>query len=377
MNEQVQFDCIIIGGGLAGSLLFFALKSQKPESKVLLIERETSIGGNHTWCFHESDIACSQHHWIRELISKSWNGYDVYFPNLGRSIDSPYHAIKSSDLHKKLTQHYGNDILLDMEVVTFDKGSVTLSNGHCLRAVCVVDARGWPQVKSPVGYQKFVGLDLKLKKNHDLQRVLLKDARVEQIDGYRFIYILPWANDELLIEDTYYSNSPILDMEEIKARILAYAQNIGLEVQDILRVESGCLPLVDSFSPSSDDHLRLGASSLEYQPVTGYSFPQTFKRVQALVELNHFNYEDWQKALMESAQKDRGQRMYFHLLNRMLFLAADSKSRYRVLERFYKLPLPLIERFYSGKLRGLDQLRILIGRPPVSVLRAIKSLFGR
>lgn len=377
MNEQTQFDCIIMGGGLAGSLLFFGLKSKNPKSKVLLIEKNSFIGGNHTWCFHESDISQSPHHWVRELISKSWDGYDVYFPKFSRSINSPYHAIKSSELHFKLMQHYADEILLDMEVVTYDKESVTLRNGLCLKAICVVDARGWPQVSSPVGYQKFVGLDLKLKKNHDIKKVLLKDARVEQIDGYRFIYILPWSDDELLIEDTYYSNSSTLDVGETKDRILFYAQSIGLEVQDILRIESGCLPLVDSFYPKDGDCLRLGASSLEYQPVTGYSFPQTFERVQALLKLGSFNHEDWRKVLLKSAKKDRGQRIYFHLLNRMLFLAADSHSRYRILERFYKMPLPLIERFYSGKLTGADQLRILIGRPPVPVLRAIKSLFGR
>ena len=240
MNQQTQFDCIIMGGGLAGSLLFFALKSKNPESKVLLIEKNSFIGGNHTWCFHEGDISQSSHHWVRKLISKSWDGYDVFFPKFSRSIERPYHAIKSSDLHIKLTQYYADDILLGMEAVTFDKGSVTLQNGLCLKATCVVDARGWPQVSSPVGYQKFVGLDLKLKKNHDFQRVLLKDVRVEQIDGYRFVYILPWSDDELLIEDTYYSNSSTQNIEETKDRILSYAQSIGLEVEEVLSVESGC-----------------------------------------------------------------------------------------------------------------------------------------
>jgi lycopene beta-cyclase len=44
-----------------------------------------------------------------------------------------------------------------------------------------------------------------------------------------------------------------------------------------------------------------------------------------------------------------------------------------VLERFYRLPEPLVHRFYAGRLTFLDRARILSGRPPVPVLRAARS----
>ena len=376
MKSETSFDCLIVGGGLAGPLLFCALKAQNPSARVLLIERGSLIGGNHTWCFHESDIAWAQSPWIRKLISKSWQGYDVLFPQYKRTIDTAYHAIKSQDLHRLLVEQYADDILLEMRVESLNSSSVTLASGETLKASCVVDARGWGEVTRPVGYQKFVGLDLKLKKNHGRDRVLLKDVLIPQIDGYRFIYILPWSDNELLIEDTYYSESPELDQEVIQERILSYAQTAGFEVEQILRVESGCLPLVDHSAHQADDVLRLGASSLEYQPVTGYSFPQTFCRVVALAQLNHFNHQQWQQVLAQHAGVDRRQRRYFHLLNKMLFLAARPCERYLVLQRFYQLPAPLIERFYQGRLKFADQLRILVGRPPVPLWRAIKSLLG-
>jgi lycopene beta-cyclase len=61
----------------------------------------------------------------------------------------------------------------------------------------------------------------------------------------------------------------------------------------------------------------------------------------------------------------------------MLFAAALPRERYRVFERFYRLPEPLIERFYAGKSTWADRARVLIGRPPVPVLRALRALVSR
>jgi lycopene beta-cyclase len=62
------------------------------------------------------------------------------------------------------------------------------------------------------------------------------------------------------------------------------------------------------------------------------------------------------------------------MLARMLFQAADPPERYRLLERFYRLPEPLIGRFYAGRSTSFDRLRILAGKPPVAVARAIAAM---
>jgi lycopene beta-cyclase len=58
----------------------------------------------------------------------------------------------------------------------------------------------------------------------------------------------------------------------------------------------------------------------------------------------------------------------------MLFRAADPPHRYRVLEHFYRLPEPVIARFYAGRSTMLDKMRILSGRPPVPIGRALSAL---
>jgi lycopene beta-cyclase len=68
------------------------------------------------------------------------------------------------------------------------------------------------------------------------------------------------------------------------------------------------------------------------------------------------------------------ERSFYRLLNRMLFRAAEPAQRYRVLERFYRLPAPLIERFYAGQATFADKVRILSGKPPVPIGRALGCL---
>jgi lycopene beta-cyclase len=44
------------------------------------------------------------------------------------------------------------------------------------------------------------------------------------------------------------------------------------------------------------------------------------------------------------------------------------------MQRFYALDQALIERFYAGRSTWADKARILTGRPPVAILRALRCL---
>ena len=54
------------------------------------------------------------------------------------------------------------------------------------------------------------------------------DATVPQADGFRFVYVLPLAEDRVLVEDTYFSDTDLLEREALRERALAYAQEKGL-----------------------------------------------------------------------------------------------------------------------------------------------------
>ena len=65
---------------------------------------------------------------------------------------------------------------------------------------------------------------------------------------------------------------------------------------------------------------------------------------------------------------------FYRLLGAMLFDAAEPTERYRVFERFYRLREGLIERFYAARPTLADRARVLAGKPPVPVGRALAAL---
>jgi lycopene beta-cyclase len=65
------------------------------------------------------------------------------------------------------------------------------------------------------------------------------------------------------------------------------------------------------------------------------------------------------------------------MLAAMLFKAAEPAERYRVLERFYRLDAGLIARFYAGQSTMFDRARLLAGKPPVPIGRAVAAVRGK
>ena len=55
-------------------------------------------------------------------------------------------------------------------------------------------------------------------------------------------------------------------------------------------------------------------------------------------------------------------------------MGAFNDALHEILERFYRLPEPLIERFYAGRPTVGDRIRILTGKPPVPVGRALRCM---
>jgi lycopene beta-cyclase len=241
---------------------------------------------------------------------------------------------------------------------------VTLDGGQRLSASLVVDARG-PEhaVMAAGGYQKFLGLELAVEGNAPDVPMLI-DATVEQHDGFRFVYVLPWAIDRLLVEDTYYSRFPELDAAALRERALQHASGLGLRVREVLREEHGVLPIPTRLEaqPQCAPPLRAGYAGGLFHPTTGYSLPVAVRLALYLAgrPAHAALGEDYARWL----RTHRRQVRFCLFLNRMLFSAFAPEQRYHVLERFYRLPSETIRRFYALETSAADRARILCGRPP-------------
>ncbi len=379
----MQTDLVLVGGGLANSLLAYRLSQVKPDLRVLVVERESHLGGEHTWSFNSTDLTEEQHNWIAPFVEYSWPGYEVRFPAYRRWIDSGYHTITTARLHDVVAPALGDRVLLNTEVESMAPHEITTTDGRRIAAGSVIDGRG--PMDSPnlaVRYQKFVGQVVRLDRPHGLSGPILMDATVDQIDGYRFIYVLPFADQEALIEDTRYSDTEKLDRDELVAEIHRYADDQGWGKGEVLREEEGVLPLALSgdirefWEEEPVGVARSGLRAALFHPTTSYSFPNSVRLAEQLSPLLPMDDGTLFDCVKRRSVHHWRHTRFFRMLNRMLFLAAEPHRRLRVFQRFYTLREPLIERFYAGNLNNSDRMRLLVGRPPVPVGRAISAILS-
>ncbi len=385
-NQQPQargapadYDLILVGGGLANGLIGWRLKLRRPSLRLLLLEQAPRIGGNHTWSFHEADLDRAQHEWLAPLVSARWPRYDVIFPDYARTLDSGYASIASPDFARVISAALGPALRLDARIETLGPTSVTLDGGETLHAQAVIDGRGMrPSDSLALGYQTFLGQELRLRAPHGLGAPIIMDASVSQQGGYRFVYVLPFDRERLLIEDTHYVDTDAWDPERLRANIAAYAAARRWEVAEVLREERGSLPIVlagdfDRYWEALEGQPCAGLRAGLFHSTTGYSLPHAVRLADRIAALPDMTAPGLFDAIHHEARREWRRQRFFRLLNRMLFLAGSPDHRWRVMQRFYRLPAPLISHFYAGRLSLGDKARLLSGKPPVPVLQALAA----
>jgi lycopene beta-cyclase len=369
----VTRDYVLVGGGLQNGLIALALRAHQPAASILMVERGEAPGGNHTWCFHAGDVAAEMA-WLAPVVAVTWDGYDVSFPAYRRTLASPYSCVTShrfADEVRAALARPGCELRTHTTAVSVgaDHVLVRARDGAVseIKARMVIDARGPDRADVQAGgWQKFLGQELELAAPHGLARPILMDATVEQRDGFRFMYVLPLAERRVLVEDTSFSDDSHLDVTALRASIGAYVAARGWS-GEVVREETGVLPLPSKCAPAAAGApLVAGYAGGWFHPVTGYSF-----RIAARLAQRIATGAD----LALHARAHTRHMAYALRLNKMLFGWFAPDQRYRVLERFYRLPEATVRRFYALELTPFDRARILVGRPPRGL--SLAAMLGR
>lgn len=378
MAQTKSFDVVLVGGGLQSSLIALAIEERHPAARLAIVERGGSIGGVHTWCFHADDVPAGAERLVDELAEFRWDGYDVRFPAFDRTLGSPYAGFTSGRLREVVEKRFtivrgeteasshARVAFLESEALQVDAQRVVLRDGRVLEGKLVVDARGPAPAEATrdAGYQKFVGREVRLVRAHGLERPVVMDARVEQRDGFRFFYVLPFAADRVLVEDTVFSSSPELDRNGMRRAIDREIDRRGWHVCEHVREEQGVLPMAwrGTSEPAIEPPLRAGYGGGWAHPATGYSFPAAVRL--AVTVADNFPDDVFGAAFRNLVREHRGQARYAERLNGLLFRWFAPGRRISVFERFYRLPEDVIRRFYALRMTWSDRVRILVGRPP-------------
>ena len=407
------FDYVLVGGGLQSGLIALALHHHRPESRVLLIERDERIGGNHTWSYHPGDVPVRCQVWLQSLPQTTWPTYEVRLGSVSHKIELQYSSIASSDLSEVVSGLFSNvhedqrevvatapelvasgvgssiqrrfegftqprgqlaerasspwQLMTNTEVINVDDHGVLTRCGRFIAARQVIDCRGpisRQEVFSGCGYQKFHGFEIELDVDGPFDSPIIMESVDDQSDGFRFIYTLPFTRRRVLVEDTAFSDTPHNPRDHSLATVQKYLQRYGVEKFKIVREESGVLPMPFSHElpPASMSPLAGGYCGGWFHAATGYSFAMAVAFADSVASGPVEKVKDRVKAL---AEEHRWRSTYSRLLNRLLFRLVTPAYRYRIFRRFYRvLSADAVARFYAHQFTPLDAVRIVVGIPP-------------
>ena len=376
----------ICGGGLAGGLIALAVRRAYPEMQIGLFEAGETFGGNHRWSWFGTDVTPG----AAELLGafryvRVARGNTVRFPAYERVLEAPYFSLGSNDFDAGLRRALAQSSLqCGRRVVNVAPDEIVCGDGERIHADRVIDCRDFASSEHLTGgWQVFYGRHLANTGAHGVAHPIIMDADVDQLDGYRFVYTLPLSDQELFVEDTYYRDDAVLDKPELARRTDAYCEAQGW-AGTTAGEETGLLPVITGGNGMA--HRRAmgpegvtiaGGRGLFTHPVTSYTVPIALRTALVIAEHAQLSGQDLAVKVDNLARVHWRHTAYYRLLARMLFEAAEPAERYVVFQRFYRLPEPLIERFYAAQSTLADRARILIGKPPVSIPRALSALLGK
>lgn len=380
------FDIAIAGGGLAGGLIALAVHRAQPALSVALVEAGKSYGGNHRWSWFEGDLEREAQALLACFAHKAWTGgHGVRFPGFARHLAADYRSLASRDFDRALRRLLPQQAIhAGRRVTALDATGVIVEDGERIAARAVIDCRDFaPSAHLSGGWQVFVGQALRTPAPHGLAAPVIMDADLAQHGAYRFVYALPLSATEIFLEDTYYADSPVLDRAALSGRIAAYAEARGWG-GEVIDEEAGVLPVITGGDAAAHRALfatpgvaLAGARGLFTHPLTSYTLPFAAETALAIARAATQSGTELAAMLDHRAAAHWRQTRFYRDLGRMLFQAAEPERRWRIFRRFYGLPEGLIGRFYAGRSSGLDKIRILAGKPPVPVRRAITALLGK
>ena len=386
MASAPAFDFAIVGGGLQGCLLAHAVAWHQPEATVLLLERAAELCGNHTWSFHETDVAEEARSWFDPLVAHRWPGYRVSFPGLSRRVRIPYATITSDRLREAtmaLAGGAGVPARPGRLVVRSGESCEILSPtivrlGGTTDVSCraVLDCRGRPAAgpQGGAGYQTFIGHEYETARRWPAAEPTVMDVRADQAAGFEFLYELPLGPDRVLLEYTRFHEEPACGEARAAELIATRLAEAGAASAKLIRTEQGCLPMPYAASARrAGPSLAGGYAGGWYHAATGYSMPLAVRFAELVARARP---DQVAAEVAAAAAGDKLRRGFARFLNRLLFCLVRPEDRWKIFQRFYRvLPEERISRFYAHRFTFTDAARIVIGWPPAGLapIRFVRS----
>jgi lycopene beta-cyclase len=295
----MHYDIIITGTGCAGySLVYYLLNSSLRNKRILIIDQEDNKSANKTWCYWSKEpLEIHPPHalfsWKKIEVDSSDNFVKKEMKDLN------YFHLKSQDFFGYIDEfitdfpnvHKLNDKVSKInflnntskevcEVVTKNNGVIT-SDWVFNSVLELIDSEPRQSIK-----QLFTGWTIKTKQPYfkvDTAQ-LMKFNHLDQ-NEVNFIYILPFSDNEALIEYTLFSNQDMV-IENLEKQLELYIKShLKIDEYSILSKEIGKIPMSNQFrkNQNSSRIINIGTAGGCTKASTGYTFYNIQKQTKDIV----------------------------------------------------------------------------------------------
>ncbi len=291
-----KFDLVFIGMGAANSLLFLHLSrnGQLQQKRIAIFEPDSKQSNDRTFCFWSTEKEISQLN-LNHLISKQWEYATAGFKIQESIHPYTYYHISGIDLYeatkfeiKQYHVQYFHELVAN-EQITISNNPITPhsnssnsliihTDNSWIQTPVIFDSRP-PQFNSPnknevFMLQSFYGWTIETENPvFETHSFVMMDFSIPQNNSTQFLYILPFKENQALVEITAFHQNPITQKQA--ESILEREINKKFGKFSISAHETGIIPMATSSIKHGIQHpfyFQTGARAGNIKPSTGYSF---------------------------------------------------------------------------------------------------------
>ena len=384
MQTNSQFDYIIVGAGLSGLHLSYSLSRDEyfKDCSILIIDKKTSKKTDNYFSFWE----IGKGKWDKILKNKWLKGnffsktdkiemdFSLYNYKTLSSVDFKNHV--KNELKKNKKFKFIDDLVL--KTIQKENKVIVVGEKKTYYAKHVFDSRFTLNINKELNKytslkQHFLGWVIRTNENKfEKDSLTFMDYRIRDKSKTAFTYILPFKDNEALIEHTYFSKEECLK-EVYEGYIKEYLKKYySISNYKIIKSEYGVIPMTTYpfYKDSSKNITKIGTAGGWVKPSTGYSFK---------------NCEKYSKTILENIKKGKDIRIVpkkrYYFLDKIL-LGVISKYNYRGENIFYRMikrnPTKKVLKFLNEESTFLEISKIVISmRSIYFVLIFFRSLFNK
>lgn len=292
----MKYDYIFVGFGLSSMLVLFEMSKNKFffDKKILIIEPQSKTEKDRTWCYWETSNGAWDF-----LLKNKWESAWFQSGEIELNIlktDVFYKMIESDDLYAFVK----NIIKINLQTEWVSSSVTSISDtknevivqtdasmyhaSKVFNAVifdnCFKNNKQYPLINQHfLGW--FVAIDDKYRAS---MPAIFMDFNVMQHNNTRFMYVLPCANNQVLIEYTLFSKNLLHD-SEYELEIKQYLNSKQIFDYTIQRKEKGCIPMTayPFWNHNTENILNIGTAGGWTKASTGFTFSNSRKKALQVV----------------------------------------------------------------------------------------------